>query len=118
MGFPEFLEDLRKASGLLSHPSFKDPNQMAANTFKGFVRSFSLVAVFGFVGCGGSADNTATQAPAQSPAAKAANDAYVNSAGKDVMQSKTKGASKAAAKPAEVKAEPKAEAKPAADAPK
>ena len=95
---------------------------MAANTFKGFVRSFSLVAVCGFVGCGGDADKTTTAAPPQSAAAKAANDAYVNSAGKDVMQSKTKGASKAAAKPAEVKAEPKAdpkaEAKPVADAPK
>jgi len=95
---------------------------MALNTFKGFVRSFSLVAVCGFVGCGGSADNTATQAPALSASANAANDAYVNSAGKDFMQSKTKGASKASAKPAEVKAEPKAdpkaEAKPAADAPK
>ena len=95
---------------------------MASNSFKVFVRSFSLVAVCGFIGCGGSADNTATSAPPQSAAAKAANDAYVNSAGKDVMQSKTKGASKAAAKPAEVKAEPKAdpkaEAKPAAGAPK
>jgi hypothetical protein len=109
---------LRKASGLLSHLSFKDLNQMAANTFKGFVRSFSLVAVCGFVGCGGDADNSTTAAPPQSAAATAANDAYVNSAGKDVMQSTTTGASKPAAKPAEVKAEPKADAKPAADAPK
>ena len=91
---------------------------MAPKTFVGFVRSFSLVAVCGFVGCGGEADKSTTAAPVQSAAAKAANDAYVNSAGKDVMQSKTKGAPKAAAKPAEVKAESKAEAKPSADAPK
>ena len=107
-----------QATGLLSHLSFKDINQMASKTFLGSMLSFSLVAVCGFVGCGGEADKTTTAAPPQSSAAKAANDAYVNSAGKDVMQSKTKGASKTAAKPAEVKAEPKAEAKPAADAPK
>lgn len=89
---------------------------MAPKTFKGFVQSFFMVALCGFVGCGGDVDKTTTAAPPQSAAAKAANDAYVNSAGKDVMQSKTKGA-KAAAKP-EVKAEPKAEAKPAAEAPK
>jgi hypothetical protein len=104
---------LLKASDLLSHPSFKDLNQMAANSFKVFVRSFSLVAVCGFVGCGGDADNSTTKAPEQSEASKKFNDSYVSGAGKEAMQSKTKGGTKAAAKP-----EVKDEAKPAADAPK
>ena len=94
---------------------------MASKTFQGFVRSFSLVAVCGFVGCGSSADNSTTYDDKQSESAKKFNDSYVNGAGKAAMQTKTKGGTKAAAKP-EVKAEAKAEvkdaAKPAADAPK
>ncbi len=47
--------------------------------------------VFSVTGCGGG--NTTGDAPEQSAAAKAANDAYVNSAGKDFMQGKSKGGS-------------------------
>lgn len=44
------------------------------------------------IGCGGS-DKSTGDAPEQSAAAKSANDAYVNSAGKDFMTDKSKGAS-------------------------
>ena len=94
---------------------------MASNTFQGFVRSFSLVAVCGFVGCGGDVDKTTTKAPEQSEASKKFNDSYIGGAGKEAMQTKTKGGTKAAAKPeakAEAKPEVKDAAKPAADAPK
>ncbi|MCY2935126.1 MAG: hypothetical protein WCJ40_19630 [Planctomycetota bacterium] len=86
---------------------------MSLKSFEGFLRLSAAVLVMGVVGCGGSADKSATAAPEQTPAAKNANDAYVNSAGKEGMQSKTKGAPKTSAK-----ADSKAEAKPAADAPK
>jgi len=57
------------------------------------ISSVLILPIFLFIlsGCGGS-DNSATDAPPQSPAAQAANDAYVKSAGKDFMNDKTKGA--------------------------
>lgn len=57
-----------------------------SSTFKGLI-AFS--ATLAFVGCGGSADNTTGDAPDLSPAAQAANDAYVNSAGKEFMTDKS-----------------------------
>ncbi|MFM7319137.1 MAG: hypothetical protein ACKO85_16970 [Isosphaeraceae bacterium] len=59
--------------------------------------------VLSAAGCGGGG-NTTGDAPPQSPAAQAANDAYVKSAGKDFMQGKTKGSSAAAKKPASAEA--------------
>lgn len=66
--------------------------------FKGFSAAF---LAFAFIGCGGGSDNSTGDAPEQSAAAKAANDAYVNSAGKDFMTDKSKGgaASKKASGP-------------------
>lgn len=63
-----------------------------SSTFKGLI---ALSATLAFVGCGGSADNSTGDAPEQSAAAKAANDAYVNSAGKEFMTDKSKGGSAA-----------------------
>ena len=64
---------------------------------------FPSVILFALVisvaGCGGGG-NTTGDAPPQSPAAQAANDAYVKSGGKDFMQGKTKGSSAASSKPA------------------
>ena len=56
--------------------------------FKGFSVA---VLTFAFVGCGGGSDSATGDAPEMSPAAKAANDAYVNSAGKEFMTDKSKG---------------------------
>jgi hypothetical protein len=57
------------------------------------------ILVLGMAGCGGS-DNSTSDAPQQSPAAQAANDAYVKSAGKDFMTGKSKGGSSAPKQPA------------------
>jgi len=55
--------------------------------------------LFSATGCGGGG-NTTGDAPPQSPAAQAANDAYVKSAGKDFMTDKSKGGKSSASKAA------------------